>query len=175
MTTLRPFRAEDLFKVNNINLDPLTETYNIPFYMMYLCTWPSLQYMCEDPNGRLMGYVIGKAEGDLNLWHGHVSAVTVSPEYRRLGLARLLMDYLELCSGKPNFYNAYFVDLFVRVSNSLAISMYHQLGYTIYRRVLDYYSGEEDAFDMRKAMSRDIGKKSVVPLTRAIRPDELEW
>lgn len=118
---------------------------------------------------------VGKAEGDFDLWHGHVSAVTVSPEYRRLGLARLLMDFLELSTGDPNFYNAFFVDLFVRVSNTLAIAMYHQLGYTIYRRVLDYYSGEEDAFDMRKAMSRDVTKKSVIPLTRAIRPDELEW
>jgi N-terminal acetyltransferase B complex catalytic subunit len=43
-------------------------------------------------------------------------------------------------------YNAYFVDLFVRVSNALAISMYHRFGYSVYRRVLGYYSGEEDAF-----------------------------
>lgn len=49
-----------------------------------------------------------------------------------------------------------------------------QYGYTVYRRVLGYYSGEEDAFDMRKAMSRDSEKKSVIPLTRPIHPHELE-
>lgn len=45
-------------------------------------------------------------------------------------------------------YNAYFVDLFVRASNSVAINMYKKFGYIIYRRVLGYYSGleEEDAF-----------------------------
>lgn len=45
----------------------------------------------------------------------------------------------------------YFVDLFVRVSNSTAIQMYKKLGYSVYRRVLDYYSGEkdEDAFGSR--------------------------
>lgn len=43
-------------------------------------------------------------------------------------------------------YNAFFVDLFVRVSNTLAINMYNAFGYSVYRRVLGYYSGEEDAF-----------------------------
>jgi hypothetical protein len=41
------------------------------------------------------------------------------------------------------------------------------------RRVLAYYGGEEDAFDMRKALSRDTEKKSVIPLKRPVRPDEL--
>ena len=39
---------------------------------------------------------------------------------------------------------AYFVDLFVRVSNIVAIKMYHQLGYIVYRTVLEYYSGDPD-------------------------------
>lgn len=49
-----------------------------------------------------------------------------------------------------------------------------QFGYTVYRRVLGYYSGEEDAFDMRKAMPRDVLKRSVVPLKRPVKPEELE-
>ena len=49
-----------------------------------------------------------------------------------------------------------------------------QLGYTLYRRVLGYYSGEEDAYDLRKAMPRDSHKNSVVPLDRPIHPHELE-
>jgi N-terminal acetyltransferase B complex catalytic subunit len=134
MTTLRPFRADDLFKFNHINLDPLTETYNIPFYMQYLSTWPSLCATFEDPTGRLMGYILGKAEGDKKLWHGHVTAVTVSSEYRRLGVAKNLMAYLEEVSEK--LYNGFFVDLFVRVSNNLAQLMYAHLGYTVYRRIL---------------------------------------
>lgn len=101
-----------------------------------------------------MGYVLGKAEGEGKLWHGHVSAVTVAPEYRRLGLAKTLMDYFEHLS--IHVYNAFFVDLFVRQSNNLAIGMYEKFGYCTYRRVLGYYSGElpEDALDMRKALPR---------------------
>jgi uncharacterized membrane-anchored protein YitT (DUF2179 family) len=40
MTTLRRFTMDDLLKFNNINLDVLTETYNMPFYMLYMSRWP---------------------------------------------------------------------------------------------------------------------------------------
>ena len=43
MTTLRPFRCDDLFHYNNVNLDPLTETYNLAFYLMYLAKYVSFQ------------------------------------------------------------------------------------------------------------------------------------
>jgi N-terminal acetyltransferase B complex catalytic subunit len=78
-------------------------------------------------------YLTGKAEGNSRLWHGHVTAVTVSPEYRRLGVASNLMAFLEYITTEV--YRAYFVDLFVRVSNQLAQVMYGGLGYTVYRRV----------------------------------------
>eukprot|EP01038_Epipyxis_sp_PR26KG_P006218 gene6218-8570_t len=173
MTTMRPFLAEDLFKFNHINLDPLTETYTVQFYTQYLATWPGLCATLEDPSGRMMGYILGKAEGEGKLWHGHVTAVTVSPEYRRLGVASRLMSHLEIVSEV--LFAGYFVDLFVRVSNKLAQIMYRNMGYNVYRRVLGYYSGEEDAFDMRKALIRDVNKESVIPLTSPVLPEDLEW
>ena len=39
--------------------------------------------------------VLGKVEGAAKKWHGHVTAVTVAPAYRRQGLAKKLMDELE--------------------------------------------------------------------------------
>jgi N-terminal acetyltransferase B complex catalytic subunit len=123
-----------------------------------------------------MGYIMGKAEGHGENWHGHVTALTVAPEFRRVGLARRLMGILETVSDK--LYQGYFVDLFVRESNRVAIGMYEKFGYTVYRRVLDYYSGyngasDEDAFDMRKALPRDVHKKSVIPLTKPVHADEV--
>jgi N-terminal acetyltransferase B complex catalytic subunit len=53
--------------------------------------------------------------------------------------------------------------------------MYEKFGYSVYRRVLEYYAGEEDAFDMRKALSRDIDKKSIIPLKKPVRPEQLEF
>lgn len=40
MTSLRPFVCNDMFKFNGVNLDPLTETYGLSFYMQYLAHWP---------------------------------------------------------------------------------------------------------------------------------------
>ncbi|XP_064600655.1 N-alpha-acetyltransferase 20-like [Liolophura sinensis] len=173
MTTIRPFTCDDLFKFNNVNLDPLTETYGLPFYLQYLAHWPEYFQIAESPTGEVMGYIMGKAEGHNELWHGHVTALTVAPEYRRLGLAAKLMNSLEEISERKH---CYFVDLFVRVSNEVAVEMYRGLGYTVYRRVIEYYSGgvDEDAFDMRKALSRDKEKKSVIPLPHPVRPEELE-
>ncbi|KAG7199261.1 hypothetical protein KM043_018126 [Ampulex compressa] len=173
MTTLRPFTSNDLFKFNNMNLDPLTETYGLSFYMHYLAHWPEYFQVAESPSGEMMGYIMGKAEGHGENWHGHVTALTVSPDYRRLGLAAMLMKSLEEVSEKKQ---AYFVDLFVRVSNKVAIKMYQRLGYIVYRTVLEYYNGDpdEDAYDMRKALSRDVKKKSVIPLMHPVRPEDVD-
>ncbi|KAL8792973.1 MAG: hypothetical protein Q9195_004470 [Heterodermia aff. obscurata] len=174
MTTLRPFCPQDLLNMNLTNLDPLTENYNIDFYLQYLMRWPSLFTVAEDQYGRITGYMMGKVEEDpiyLKVlptympWHGHVTALTVAPQYRRLGLAQDLTTALERgCEDQ----NAWFVDLFVREGNHTAVGMYRKMGYSVFRRVVDYYSDDptggkdgEDAFDMRKPLSRDKKKLHV--------------
>ncbi|KAB5557446.1 hypothetical protein DKX38_008355 [Salix brachista] len=221
MTTIRRFSCNDLLRFASVNLDHLTETFNMSFYMTYLARWPDYFHVADGPGNKVMGYIMGKVEGQGESWHGHVTAVTVATEYRRQQLAKKLMNLLEEISDKID--KAYFVDLFVRASNTPAIKMYEKsypflrigcwtsgptgafqrnagafsgrystllssilacnmqavvfllLGYVIYRRVLRYYSGEEDGLDMRKALSRDVEKKSIIPLKRPITPDELEY
>lgn len=46
----------DLLKFNTCNLDPLTETYNIGFYMEYFTKWPELCLVLEDARGKIEGY-----------------------------------------------------------------------------------------------------------------------
>ncbi|XP_042518068.1 N-terminal acetyltransferase B complex catalytic subunit NAA20 isoform X1 [Macadamia integrifolia] len=139
-----------------------------PPYCPYPPPYPNKPVFLKDSK-----QVMGKVEGQGESWHGHVTAVTVAPEFRRQQLAKKLMHLLEDISDKID--KAYFVDLFVRASNTPAIKMYEKLGYVIYRRVLRYYSGEEDGLDMRKALSRDVEKKSIIPLKRPVTPDELEY
>jgi len=98
-------------------------------------------------------------------WHGHITVLTVAPQYRRLGFARRLTESLEKACDEQN---AWFVDLFVRKSNTVAREMYEGMGYTVYRVVVGYYSDDprggeegEDALDMRKPLSRDKEKKWV--------------
>ena len=47
-------------------------------------------------------------------------------------------------------------------------------GYSVYRQVIGYYSGEEDAYDMRKPLSRDVDKKSCIPLSHPVYPDDID-
>lgn len=181
MSTARDFTFDDLLEYNFVNLDQLTETYSVGFYGEYLTHWPEYQRTVRHPNGVIMGYCLGKVEGDGEDWHGHVSAVTVAPTFRRLGLGEAMMENLERTSSA--IHNAFFVDLFVRDSNLIAQDMYKRLGYIVYRRVLGYYRPggafpkEEDALDMRKALPRNAtrSRSSVVPLQHPIRPQDLEW
>lgn len=101
MSRLRPFEATDLFIFNRINLDHFTETYSLGYYLQYLATWPELCYIATTATTcQSMGYLVGKAEGKGKERHGHVTAVTVSPEFRRLGLAKKMMDLLEVASSE---------------------------------------------------------------------------
>ena len=84
---------------------------------------------------------LGKVEGEKEdnskkNWHGHVTAVTVAPYFRKQGLARAFMNFLEKVS--EDVHDAYYVDLFVRSSNAVAIGMYHKLGYYLYQTVDQY-------------------------------------
>ena len=56
MATVRPMRADDLFKFNTCNLDHLTETYNTGFYLEYLAKWPHLCRVIEGHDGKIEGY-----------------------------------------------------------------------------------------------------------------------
>ncbi|KAI4139329.1 MAG: hypothetical protein L6R39_006347 [Caloplaca ligustica] len=170
MTTIRPCSPADISKLNLCNLDPLTENYARKFYFDYLATWPTMFIVAENQRGHIVAYVMGKVEedpdymkimGDKYLpWHGHVTALTVAPQYRQMGLAKQLTAQLDRACEQEN---AWFMDLFVRVSNTTAINMYKKMG-----RVVGYYSDDpagggtsEDAFDMRKSLPRDKHKRYI--------------
>eukprot|EP00834_Sanchytrium_tribonematis_P003096 NODE_110_length_18645_cov_0.794403.p15 type:complete len:173 gc:universal NODE_110_length_18645_cov_0.794403:13505-12987(-) len=170
MATLRRFKATDIFDLSIVNLDPLTENYNISFYLQYLSWWPNYNKILLSNSGTPMSYLLAKEEGEGEWWHGHVTAITTASVYRRQGLAKMLMKELERIG---DVRKCYFIDLFVRASNSLAISMYRKLGYEVYREVIDYYD-DENAFDMRKSLKRDAMKKLMIPLKKPIHTWELE-
>jgi hypothetical protein len=107
--------------------------------------------------------VIGKAEGTGAEWHGHVTALTVAPEYRRLSLARKMMYLLEMVSEE--IHKGFFVDLYVRCANTVAITMYEGMDYSVYRRVREYYGNlgvgkggrdEEDAFGTSVVLAESV-------------------
>jgi len=86
---------------------------------------------------RFLSIVMGKVEEDSSIysfskhylpWHGHVTALTVAPQYRRLGIAKLLTAAFEQACDN---LSAWFVDLFVRAGNETAINLYQGMGYVL--------------------------------------------
>jgi hypothetical protein len=54
--------------------------------------------MAEAPGAQAMGYILGKAEGEGTSWHGHVTAVTVAPDFRQghgLGLGVQVLEQVQ--------------------------------------------------------------------------------
>lgn len=174
MTSIKPFQLEDLFTINPVNLDPLTENFNISFYSQYLISWPNLFYKSveqtqQDQGPVTSGYMMAKTEGQLSKmeYHTHITAVTIQDQYRRISLASKLCLHLKSIS---EVQSTLFIDLFVKVTNSLGKMLYEKLGYSVYRRVVGYYGGgggdsfpedrnaindDIDAFDMRKSLPLD--------------------
>lgn len=176
MTSIDPFEPSDLFQLNNVNLDTLTENFPLEFYLEYLILWPELFFKSNETasnNALYSGYMMAKTEGKGPEWHSHITAVTVAPEFRRISLASRLCNTLEaITDADPHEVN--FIDLFVKCNNDLAIKLYEKLGYSVFRRVVGYYNSQKDgypsslkkvnddkdAFDMRKSMPRDKGKST---------------
>ncbi|KAL8455572.1 hypothetical protein Emag_000701 [Eimeria magna] len=150
MAVLRPLRAGDLHALELVNGDVFTETFGLSFYLKHLSAWPELCIAAEAPDGALLGYIIGKVEGEGDSWHGHVTALSVSPESRSCGLAGRLLDALEAVCR--DIHKCFFVDLYARMGNQPAVSFYFKRGYSVYKTEKGYYSGNEDALDMRKPL-----------------------
>ena len=180
MTTIRPFTIFDLLKYSNIVLRAQSDTFYTVIYWDFICKSPEYWLTLENSASKIQGYILGRAEGDKSVekreWHGHVTQLAIDPYFRNQGLAKTLMTYLEKISIKT--HNAWYMDLFVRSSNTVAIDLYKQLGYTLYRKVLDFYVQDsinptEDAWTMRKSMPRDVRNELMIPLDSPDYPHQL--
>jgi len=159
MTSFREMRFDDLFKINSLVFDALTEVYSLTFFVKHFLEFPGLSQIAiaPGPDGRPMGYIFGQYQVKRNQDpYGHVAALTVSPEYRRLGLATSLMDFFFMVS---DLKGASYVNLFMRISNRAAYQLYTSLGYAHRQTFLDYYPDEpkpESAYELRKYVPRPM-------------------
>ena len=86
---------------------------------------------------------------------GHVTSIAVMDNFQRLGLGNKLM--LQLHNNMLLNYNAGTCGLHVRKSNEAALKLYKrgEMGYEIEEVISQYYVDGEDAYFMRKKLSRD--------------------
>ncbi|KAH8255498.1 hypothetical protein KR038_004740 [Drosophila bunnanda] len=173
MTTLRLFQLEDMFKFNHIVFDPLVEVYSLPFVLPKILQYPDLVLAAVAPGDRLMGFILGTRIVDSkepiigdgkrqSANHGHISALAVAPEFRRLGLGTRLMESMRQLLDR---YRDPYLDLFVRQKNLSAISLYETLGYVKYRWLPQYYANDH-GYDMRLPLASDVERRSLNGIMR---------
>lgn len=81
----------------------------------------------------------------------HLDLLAVAPPYRRSGIGRQLMEWLEECAIVAGIFN---VDLEVRAGNEEAQIFYSRMGYRTRLQLPGYYQGIEAALRMGRDLSR---------------------
>jgi [ribosomal protein S18]-alanine N-acetyltransferase len=120
------------------------EAYDRETFRYLLSHAQSVCYKVVDAGSQMIAFVVGMIEPDGS---GHVVALAVSPEYRRRGHGRRLMEMIE--SGFSQ-RSARAVRLEVRTSNQEAQKLYFDMGYRIVRRMPRYYTSGDDGYLMIK-------------------------
>lgn len=94
-------------------------------------------------------------EDDPSEPHGHITSLAVSRMYRKIGLATKLMN----CSMRSmvEVYKAKYASLHVRETNYAAMRLYRDtLAFNVKGMEAHYYADGENAYEMRKPLTRDM-------------------
>lgn len=126
--------------------------------MYHALTWPQLSFVAivRSSNSKpvkypkVVGYVLAKMEEDPpdGIQHGHITSLSVMRTHRRLGIAEKLMRMSQRAMAEV--FNATYVSLHVRMSNSAALHLYRDtLGFEVEKVESKYYADGEDAYAMK--------------------------
>jgi ribosomal-protein-alanine N-acetyltransferase len=111
---------------------------------------PDVNVLVASVHNNIAGFAIMRYGDD----DAHLDLLAVAPPYRRAGVGRQLLEWLEKCAVVAGIFS---VALEVRAGNDGAQLFYKRMGY---RPVLDlpgYYQGIEAAI----RMSRDLSRRSL--------------
>lgn len=151
-----PSHISLLPSIQQCNLTNLPENYFLKYYLYHALTWPQLSFVAivrtakPTPYPKVVGYVLAKMEEEPadGVAHGHITSLSVMRTHRRLGIAEKLMRNSQRAMAEV--YNANYVSLHVRMSNSAALHLYRDtLGFEVEKVESKYYADGEDAYAMK--------------------------
>src|SRR5262249_26650477 len=145
---LRPLLLSDLNELWQLDMRCFVdgEAYERETFRYLLTNPKAIARQIRSEWDEMSAFAIGVIEDD---GCGHITTIGVAPEYRRRGLARLILHEVErsfLTRGVTT------VRLEVRTDNQAAQRLYEQLGYAIVKRMNRYYSSGHDAYMMVKSL-----------------------
>jgi [ribosomal protein S18]-alanine N-acetyltransferase len=97
-------------------------------------------------HGNIVGFAIMRYGED----DAHLDLLAVAPPYRRLGIGRQLVEWLEKCAVVAGIFT---IALEVRAENQSAQNFYKQIGYRTLVQLPGYYQGIEAALRMGRDLS----------------------
>ncbi|MCB2214270.1 GNAT family N-acetyltransferase [bacterium] len=133
----------DYTQLNRLEKASFRREDNWPFWdLIGILTMPGLVRLKAILDGQMVGFVGGERETAKRL--GWITTLAVLPDYRRRGIAQVLLDQAEEELAMPR------IRLSVRASNKAAIKLYETTGYQQVDRWEKYYAGGEDALVFEK-------------------------
>lgn len=147
---LRPYRPTDLVAMHALD----ARCFDHPFSfsasaMRRFAAAPKAHVVVAEEHGELVGFVIMDIEDTETGRFGYVVTLDVSPEHRRTGLAKALMQeaerraFHETCSS---------IALHVFTGNDSAIGFYVASGFVKSHREADFYGRDKDAWVFHKPL-----------------------
>jgi ribosomal-protein-alanine N-acetyltransferase len=110
--------------------------------LMAVLTFPEVVRLKAVQDGKMVGFIAGDPRRDEGMaW---IATLGVLPEYRRQGIARLLLQECE------KHLHSTRLRLCVRLENQAAIRLYEQEGYLTVGTWTKYYNDGGDALVMEK-------------------------
>ena len=146
--TLCPITVADLNECWQLDLRCFVdgEAYERETFRYLLNNSHTIARQIRSADGEMSAFAIGVVEPDGT---GHVTTIGVAPEFRRRGLARLMMHEVERSFAERGVRT---IRLEVRVGNEAAQLLYEQLGYIAVQRMQHYYSNGDDGYLMVKSL-----------------------
>ncbi len=114
---------------------------------------PNVNVLVACLQDKIAGFAIMRYGDD----DAHLDLLAVAPPYRRLGVGRQLLEWLEECAVVAGIFK---VMLEVRAENEGAQLFYKRMGYHPLAHVPGYYQGVEAAL----RMGRDLASRPLVPI-----------
>lgn len=108
---------------------------------------PEVNVLVAGIHGNIAGFAIMRYGID----DAHLDLLAVAPPYRRAGVGRQLVEWLEKCAVVAGIFS---VALEVREGNEGARLFYERMGYRTHAQLPRYYQGFEAALRMGRDLSR---------------------
>ncbi len=142
----------DLEDIVHLNRVSLPENYPVAYFIELIKSWHETSCVAVVDN-KVVGYIITRIErASITPWRprgksqAHIISVAVSPDQRRQGIGRKMMNYVH--ERVHEIGNIEKITLEVRESNISAVEMYRKLNYVSVKILERYYSDGESALLM---------------------------